>query len=388
MTSNTDDQSGAARPCEPREPWTYTPLSVPGTESYTAAPAVPGQTTEPAREPGHDNDGDRRPYGHGNGYDGHAPAPAVGETTTGNGRALATTTTAPYGAGGRPDHAASPTGERVEGVVVERPPIDRGRGAGAPPRPRGVIGALKYAWPLLLLALTKAKWLLVIFKFKAFTTFGTALLSIAAYALFWGLPFAIGFVALLFVHEMGHALVLKRQGVKATAPLFIPFMGAVIGMKELPKNVYAEAQMALGGPIVGSIGALVCLLLWQVVGSPLFLALAYFGFWLNLFNLIPVSPLDGGRAMAAISRWGWVLGLALLALLFLRSQSLFLGFILLVGGMEVFNRWRGQGEDQSYYTITGRQRLVVTVAYFGLAALLALGTAALQPLLLAYQPGR
>ncbi len=373
MTGNADEQPEAGRR---REVWTYTPLSVLGADNHTAAPILTGQGGEQARD--HDQGDGRDPAGE-------------EKTTARNGGGLIPVEAGPrYGTDGTYGSAAATTGERVrvEGVVVERPPYDRDGGRGAEQRRGGVIGALKYAWPLLLLALTKGKWLLAIFKFKGFTTFATMLVSIFAYATVFGLPFAVGFVALLFIHEMGHALVLKRQGVKATAPLFIPFMGAVIGMKELPKNVYAEAQMALGGPIVGSLGALACLVLWQVTGSPLFLALAYVGLWLNLFNLIPVSPLDGGRAMAAVSRWGWVVGLALLVLLFLRSQSIFLGFILIFGGMEVLNRWRGQGEDQAYYEITGRQRLAVSVAYFGLVAILALLTVALQPLLLEFQPRR
>lgn len=247
---------------------------------------------------------------------------------------------------------------------------------------------LRRTWPLLLLVLAKGKYLLFLLKFKAFGTFVTMLISLAFYATAFGLPFAAGFIALLFIHEMGHAIVLKRQGVQATAPLFIPFMGAFIGMKELPANAYREAQMALGGPLLGSVGALACLILWQATGSPLFVALAYVGCWLNLFNLIPVSPLDGGRAMAAISPYGWLLGLVLLLLLFLRLHSLFLGFILLVGGMEVFQRWQQRGHNRAYYQLTSRQRLTIAATYFGLAALLALSMAALQPHLLTNQPGR
>jgi Zn-dependent protease len=241
---------------------------------------------------------------------------------------------------------------------------------------------------LLLLGLTKAKWLLVIFKFKAFATFGSLFLSLGLYAVAFGLPFAAGFIALLFIHELGHALVMRQQGIKTTPILFIPFMGAVIGMKEMPKNVYAEAKMALGGPILGSIGALGCLALWQVTGQPLFVALAMVGFWLNLFNLIPVSPLDGGRAMAAISPWGWLVGLAMLLLLFLRVHSIFLGFILIVGGLEVFNRWRSRNNDRAYYEATLQQRLIITGIYFGLAALLAFGVFAIQGHVLAGQPVR
>lgn len=246
---------------------------------------------------------------------------------------------------------------------------------------------LSRVWPLILLALSKLKFLVILLKFPAFGTFATMAVSLAVYAVAFGLPFAIGFIALLFVHEMGHAIVLKHQGVRATAPLFIPFFGAVIGMRELPKNVYAEAQMALGGPIIGSLGALLLLIGWQATGHPLLLALAYVGFWLNLFNLIPLSPLDGGRAMAAISPLGWILGLAVMLLVFLRVHSLFLGLILVMGAIEVFNRWRARDTMQDYYTIAPRRRLIVGVVYFGLAALLALAAATLQPHLLTHRPG-
>ena len=347
------EQSDPGR--RPRQEYTYAPVIPDETNRETTAPVVV--------EPRGPSDGD-------------APDESQSNATAGREPAIRLTLPA----------QATTDAERVEGVVVERPPFAY---EGAPPRRRSTVwGILVRAWPLLLLLLAKGKWLLVIFKFKAFSTFATMLVSIGAYALFFGLPFAIGFVALLFVHEMGHAIVLKRQGVQATAPLFIPFMGAVIGMKELPKNVFAEAKMALGGPVVGSLGAVACLLLWQATGSPLYLALAYTGFWLNLFNLIPVSPLDGGRAMAAVSPWGWILGLVLLALLFLRLQSLFLGLILVVGGMEVLQRWRSRKENRDYYEITGRQRLAVATAYFGLAAILALSMAALEPQLLLLRPDR
>ena len=247
---------------------------------------------------------------------------------------------------------------------------------------------LSRTWVLLLIVLSKAKWLLVIFKLKAFATFGSLLVSLGFYALAFGPAFAVGFIALLFIHELGHALVMRQQGIKTTPILFIPFMGAVIGMKEMPKNVYAEAKMALGGPILGSVGALGCIVLYQVTGQPLFVALATVGFWLNLFNLIPVSPLDGGRAMAAISPWGWFAGLLMLALLFLRVHSIFLGFILLVGGYEVFNRWRNRHADRAYYEATLQQRLTITVVYFGLAAVLAFATFYFQSHVLAGQPVR
>ena len=251
------------------------------------------------------------------------------------------------------------------------------------------------------------RWFLPIFLFLATcistfwagTTDGLIWPEANGYQLvtYWrdGLLYMAAVLAILLTHEMGHFLQAVRYGVPASLPYFIPMpftplgtMGAVIGMKEMPKNVYAEAQMALGGPILGSLGALACLIFWQVTGAPIFVALAFTGFLLNLFNLIPVSPLDGGRAMAAISPWGWLVGLALMVALFLRVQSLMLGFILLVGGMEVFNRWRSRGLDRAYYEATPRQRLTVTLVYFGLAAILVLAMFAVQPHLLGNRPVR
>jgi Zn-dependent protease len=346
-------------------------------DRYVYVPAIPAGATNSGavandRHEGRDDDGQ-----------GGSAASEATVVPYGYGRAS-------QGVGWVPVPLAGAGPERIDGPFAGGPASDQTRGEGGTSG-RGGSGIGKIigrTWPLLLLLLTKAKWLTVLFKFKAFSTFSTMLLSIGAYALFWGLPFAIGFVVLLLIHEMGHALVLKRQGVKATAPLFIPFMGAVIGMKEMPKNVFAEAQMALGGPILGSLGALACLMLWQVTGSSLFLALAYTGFLLNLFNLIPISPLDGGRAMAAISPWGWLLGIALGVIIFLRFQSLILGFILVVGTVEVVQRWRGRREDRAYYEATGRQRLAVSAVYLGLAVTLALLMAVLQPELVGLRPGR
>ena len=336
-----------------REPvaYRYTPLIPdPAQATMQPAPSTSREETAPAR-----------PNGRATGAEDSWPAPFEVERQAppqGNGHAGADH----YGRAGTTREVAAP-------------------GTGNP-----LARFLRWSWPLLLLLLTKAKYLAFLLKFKFFGTFVTMLLSLGVYAAAFGLPFAVGFIALLFVHEMGHALVLKQQGVRATAPLFIPFMGAFIGMKELPKNAYNEAKMALGGPVLGSLGALGCLVLWQTTGSPLFLALTYIGCWLNLFNLVPVSPLDGGRAMAAISPYGWLLGLGILLLLVLRLHSLFLGFILVIGGMEVFQRWRTRRENPEYYALTGRQRLLVAATYFGLAALLALAMGALEPQLLYHRP--
>ena len=141
---------------------------------------------------------------------------------------------------------------------------------------------------------------------KLLATAGTMAVSVAAYATIWGVPFASGFVMLLLVHEMGHVIALRREGIKASAPMFIPFLGAVISARSLGDNALAEARVGLAGPILGSIGAAACLLIWHATGNDFWRALAYTGLLLNLFNLLPVVPLDGGRAMAAMTRGcGW-----------------------------------------------------------------------------------
>jgi Zn-dependent protease len=235
--------------------------------------------------------------------------------------------------------------------------------------------------PLAALGVLLAKFktvALAIFKFKVFTTSASMLVSVAAYAWIWGWRFGVGFVLLLLVHEMGHVLELRRQGVPASAPLFIPFLGAVVGMKQMPKNAWREAQVALAGPILGSIGALGVWIAGEAIDSELLVALAFTGFFLNLFNLLPVSPLDGGRAVAAIHPVIWAVGLAGLVGLVIVAPNPILIIILLLGGLEVWRRWRGHGQPGAaeYYSVKPWQRAVVGVTYVGLAALLALAMTA------------
>lgn len=243
----------------------------------------------------------------------------------------------------------------------------------------GPVGAL------LIFIATKFKFVLAIFKIPALATGFTALISIGAYALLFPWQFAVGFVVLIFIHEMGHAIVLKRYGVPATAPIFIPFMGALIGMKQLPKNALMEAWVGLGGPIIGTLGALGSLVIYAITDNTLYLALAYIGILLNLFNLLPVLPLDGGRAVGAISRWVWVVGYAALAVLVFLRPSPILFLILIFGAGEVWNVIRGRGQ-KDYYKVAPRDRMLVATVYFGLAISLAVIMHELQPLMEANRP--
>ena len=238
--------------------------------------------------------------------------------------------------------------------------------------PLGVIGLLLLKFGAKLKAL-----LLLLPKIKVFTTSASMLVSVAAYSLIWGWKFAAGFVLLIFVHEMGHVLQLRREGIKASAPMFIPFMGAVIWAKSLGDNAAAEARVGLAGPIVGSLGAAALIPVAHATGNDLFMALAFTGFFLNLFNLLPVVPLDGGRAMAALSPWMWLVGFAALLAIAIAFPNPIILIIVLLGGLETWRRWRERKSPaaREYYKVPAHHRLLIAAVYLGLAALLTFGMA-------------
>lgn len=257
---------------------------------------------------------------------------------------------------------------------VPEGPIHPGSGRGFDWRrlfaPLGAFGLLLAKFGLKLKAL-----LLLLPKLKILTTSGSMLVSVAAYSLFWGWKFAAGFVALIFVHEMGHVLQLRREGIKASAPMFIPFMGAVIWAKSLGNNAAAEARVGLAGPIVGSLGAAALIPVADATGNELFKALAFTGLFLNLFNLLPVLPLDGGRAMAALSPWMWLVGFAALLALAIAFPNPIILVIVLLGGLETWRRWRDRKspEARKYYEVSTRDRVLTAVVYLALIALLTFG---------------
>ena len=228
----------------------------------------------------------------------------------------------------------------------------------------------------LVVLVTKGKALILLLpKIKIFSTSATMLVSIAAYALIWGWQFAVGFVLLLLLHELGHVWQLRREGIAASAPMFIPFLGAVISAKSLGDDAAAEARVGLAGPILGSIATLVPLGIWLVTDEEFWQALAYVGFFLNLFNLIPIVPLDGGRAMAALAPWVWFLGLAMMvALLFVFPNPILL-LIVLIGGWESWRRWKARNtpEGQAYHAVPGRTRALIAAVDLGLVLALAVG---------------
>jgi Zn-dependent protease len=253
-----------------------------------------------------------------------------------------------------------------------------------PPTPQGndrpawrrALGALAALGILAVKFAAKLKAVLLLLpKLKLFTTSASMLVSIGAYSLIWGWKFAIGFVLLLLVHELGHVIQLRREGIPASAPMFIPFLGALVAMKELPKDAAAEARVGLAGPVLGSLAALLPLGLYALTGDDLFKALAFVGFFLNLFNLLPVLPLDGGRAMAALSPWMWLVGFGLLVVATLAFPNPIMILILLFGGLETWRRWRERNspESREFHRVAPGTRLLIGVVYLGLAGALAVG---------------
>ena len=174
---------------------------------------------------------------------------------------------------------------------------------GSPNRKWMYFGALG------LTLLTKYKTIVPLLAKVAVPVF-TMLASILAYAWAtrsWGI--AIGLVVMIFIHEIGHVLAAKQRGIPVSMPVFIPFLGALIMMKRNPRDAVTEAYVAIGGPVLGTIGALGAYLLGVALENTMLLVVAYMGFFINLINLLPIHPLDGGRISAAVTRWLWLVGL-------------------------------------------------------------------------------
>ena len=220
--------------------------------------------------------------------------------------------------------------------------------------------------------------LLLILKGK---TLLTLLISLGAYVWllgsFWT---ALGLVVMIFVHEMGHVVEIRRQGMKASAPLFIPFLGAAIFMRQHATDALKQAQIGIAGPIAGTIGATAAFVLYGSTHSNVLLSWALIGFFINLFNLLPFGMLDGGWIMGAVSKWFQVLGLIALA-----GAVYFLGLnfvaivVILFGIPTAIERFRN---DQSpyYRSVPVRARLAMAAAWLFLTGYLAVATLAVNQL--------
>lgn len=218
---------------------------------------------------------------------------------------------------------------------------------------------------------------------KVLLPFLSAVVSLIAYAALFGWKFGLGIIVLLFAHEMGHYIVIRAKGIPASWPVFIPLLGAYVAMRRMPVNVRDEAEIAIAGPFAGAMASALCLWLYHVTGVPILLPLAYLSFLINLLNLVPVSPLDGGRIVGAISRWIWPIGLVAMGVAFFYTHSILLLVLLWLGFMETVSRFRVMSAGTLYYKIPLLSRAYVTIFYFGLAAALAIGMFATEGMMAA-----
>ena len=218
----------------------------------------------------------------------------------------------------------------------------------------------------------KTKYVLVGLKLTKAAPALSMILTSFAYSFFFGWPYAVGMVGLIFFHECGHALVMKKYGVPFSPMVFVPFMGAVIAMKDSPKNVYQESMIAFGGPVLGSVAAYSMGTVGALTDSQLLLALADFGYMINLFNLLPIGSMDGGRITSAISPYFGVFGLAAgggLIYTGMVYNPLFY-LIMLSGTYTTASRIFGWEEqpNHNYYRIHNKDQAKILVGYLGLIA--------------------
>jgi len=216
--------------------------------------------------------------------------------------------------------------------------------------------------------------LLVLFKLPFLLTVGTALLSVLAYSVWGGWTFAIGLVLMIFIHEMGHVVEIRRQGMAATAPVFIPFMGAAIFQRSHAQSPIKQAQIGIAGPIAGTFGAAVAMIFYGTTHWTPLLGWAYWGFLINLFNMIPVGMLDGGWILAPVSKWLQVAGLGLLAILFFAGfVSPLVIVVVLIGVFMLIQRFRNPALDHYLTSGPASARYALGAAWLGLVLFLAYG---------------
>jgi Zn-dependent protease len=210
---------------------------------------------------------------------------------------------------------------------------------------------------------------------KLFLSIGSMLLTVWVYAQLYGAKFAVGFVAMLAIHEMGHYVAARQRDLDVSLPAFIPFVGAWINLREHPHNAETEAYVAFAGPFVGTLAAFAAFYQAQISGDDFWMALAYAGFLLNLFNMLPISPLDGGRITQVLSPRIWLLGVPMLVALFFYRPSPMLFLIGLMALPSVWAAWKydpNSAEAMAYRDVPDKVRYEYMLMYLGLTGFLAI----------------
>ena len=204
----------------------------------------------------------------------------------------------------------------------------------------GAIGLLLLAvWKfkfLVVLLLTKAKLLLL-----GLTKMSTLLSMFAAFGVYWqlwGWQFAAGLLVSIYIHEMGHVASLAHYGIKASPPMFIPGLGAVVRLKQYPPTPALDARVGLAGPIWGLGAALAALGIHWVTGAEIWAAIARSGAWINLFNLLPFWQLDGGRGFHALNRHDRWMAVGLIGTAWFISHESLLVLLLIAAVVQAFGK--------------------------------------------------
>jgi Zn-dependent protease len=211
----------------------------------------------------------------------------------------------------------------------------------------GVLALLLWKFKFLaVFILTKAK-LLLLGLTKA-STFFSMILSLGVYWAAWGWKFALGIVLSIYVHEMGHIWMLRRYGIRATAPMFIPGLGAFIRLKQYPAHPHEDAKVGLAGPIWGFAAAVASWGIYLGTDLKIFAAIAHFGAWINLFNLLPIFQLDGGHAFRALSKWERATIAGLMLVMWVTTHE---GLLLILGAVAAFRVFQKDAPTQRNNTI-------------------------------------
>jgi Zn-dependent protease len=240
----------------------------------------------------------------------------------------------------------------------------------------GILGGIASFFLFIAKVAAPVLGLLAKFKFlalgaKLLLGSGSMLLSMWVWGLIYGWPFGVGIVLMIFIHECGHATAARMRGIPTGIMVFVPLMGAFVTTGRYGKSIVEDAFIGIMGPVFGTLAGLGCLVLYAVTPghSPFWLALAQVNFFMNLFNLAPTPPLDGGWITPLFSPKLLAVGAVLL--LFLARYNPLIIVLALMSLPRIISGWKARPEDSPYYQATTADRWKFGAAYLGLAALLA-----------------
>ncbi len=199
---------------------------------------------------------------------------------------------------------------------------------------------------------------------------GSFVVTIVAYTTQAPIAVVLGFVVITLIHELGHAVVIRAKGLRAGFLVFIPFVGGAVTLKDQPRSAYDDAQIGLAGPIAGTLASLVCLQTYKWGGHPTWLLVAFLGFILNLFNLLPIGMLDGGRISAAVTKWMWLIGGGAVVYKVINQPNPLIIAIAILAAFQVYASIVREKDDKQFYDVTATQRATIAVIYFALVIFL------------------